>query len=174
MKTTLLIAALATGGVLVAADASAQGREMPTFQELDLDNNGTVTLEELAAQRITRFNNADTDGDGALSSEEMTAQANADAADRVARIVERMLTRLDANEDGLIQLDEMPEANESRLERMLDRADADEDGSLSQEEFDAAQDRLADRMQDRGGKGRGDGHGHGGKGHGGGDRGNRG
>lgn len=168
MKTPLLIAALVAGTVLVAGDASAQEREMPTFEALDLDGDGAVTLEELQAQRITRFNDADTDGDGALSSEEMTAQANDKAAERVGTMVERMLSRLDENEDGLIQLEEMPERGQQRLERMIDRADTDDDGSLSAEEFDAVQERLADR----GGKGRGHGHG-GGKGHGGprGDRG---
>lgn len=142
MKTKILMAALLSGLVMTAGAVQAQGeRERPDFATLDLDGDGTLTLEELQAQGQARFAAADANGDGALSAEELIAAADARAADRVAQ----MIARLDENSDGVLQQDEMPARGEDRAERMFDRVDADNDGVLSQEEFETAKERGKDR-----------------------------
>lgn len=146
MKTTLLILAISAGAALSMTPAQAQDRGGMIFEELDLNNDGQVTLEELEGQQAARFAAADTDGDGALSEAELLARAEERAGDRATRMVTRMLERLDANEDGLIQADEMPERENDRMTRRFERADANEDGAISAEEFEQAR-------SERGGKG---------------------
>ncbi len=158
MKTTLLIVAMVTGASLSTTAADAQERGAIVFEELDLNSDGQITLEELSGQRGARFAEADTNGDGALSEDEMLAQADERATERATRMVARMLERLDANEDGILQLDELPEPRAGRMERRFEQADADGDGAISAEEFEEARERMADR------RGGGKGHGHGGKG----------
>ena len=158
MKTTLLVIAMVTGATLNSTSAEAQGRgEALVFEELDLNNDGEITLEELQGQSTARFEAADTDGDGALSEAEMIARATEGAQERATRMIARMLERLDENEDGLLQLDEVPKRGQDRMERRFERADADSDGVISAEEFETASERIADR----GGKGRGHGGGKG-------------
>jgi len=151
-KTPLLIVAM-LAGTAVSADQGGFGGprgERPTFEELDTDGSGGLSAAELRAPALDRFAAADTDGDGGLSAEEMAAMAEARSADRAERMFERMLARRDANEDGLIQFDEL--ANAPRPQNMFERVDTDADGTISAEEFEQAKGRMADR---RGGHGMG-------------------
>jgi hypothetical protein len=167
MKTTLLITALVAGFGGTAALAQDRGMfggdDGPmTFATLDANADGMLTPEDMVALQAARFAAADTDGDGALSEAEVIAQATADAATMIAERATRMITRIDSNEDGLLQAEEVTEAMSGRgMERMLARFDADEDGALSEAEFDTARAEMADRM---GGRGEGRGHGHGNRG----------
>jgi len=162
MKSTVLIAAIVAGISLTALDASAAGRgeprEMPDFATLDADGNGSLSVAELEAARTAKFVEMDTDGDGAISLAELTASQ----ADMAQQRAERVLSRLDANDDGVLQADEMA-PRDNNAERMLSRIDADDDGEISQEEFDNAGEKREDR--DERGK-RGDRDDRGGKGHG--------
>ncbi len=138
MKTTFLMAAMITGLMLPALDATAAGRgDSPDFATLDADGDGSLTTAELAAHGAERFTSADTDGDGVLTEAELTASAESDNAERVAKMVERMLEHLDENDDGSISADELPDTTE-RAERMISRADANDDGTVSAEEFEEA------------------------------------
>lgn len=158
MKTQILMAVIVAGFTLSMVPASAQDRgEQPDFATLDANSDGTITLEELRNRAANRFAEADSNGDGALSAEELTAQMSARAADGAARMIERM----DGNEDGLLQLSEIPQRDGDRAERMFERADADGDGEISEEEFDVVKERRGDR---KGGKGKRDGHRKGGRG----------
>jgi len=149
MKKTILLTAILSAVVMSSAAAQAQDgpRERPDFQTLDLNSDGSLTLEEMQAQGEARFVAADTDGDGALSVEEMTAAADARQAERIARLMDRF----DANDDGLLQQDELPQRGD-RAGRVFERIDADGDGEISQAEFDAAQERAGGRkgQRDRG------------------------
>ena len=163
MKTPILMAAIVAGFGLVGTDAQAQGRA--DFATLDSNGDGQITMEELAAQGAARFATADTNGDGALSEAELLARASERAEGRAASIVARMLERLDANEDGLIQQTEMPTPDGTRAERRFERADANDDGAISAEEFEAASERGGDgRRGHKGGKRGGHGEGRGGRG----------
>ena len=105
MKSKILMAALLSSVVLAAGAAQAEEhRERPDFATLDLNSDGSLSLEELQAQGQARFANVDANADGALSAEELIAAAGNRASDRAARMIERH----DDNGDGLLQIDEMP------------------------------------------------------------------
>ena len=72
----------------------------------------------------------------------------------------QMITRLDANKDGLVQVDEMKpaDADGAGLERMFAIMDINGDGAVSQEEFDLVTERLG-QMRQRMGQRSGDRHG---------------
>lgn len=161
LKIGTLAILLASVGVVSTASAfgrSGGGENAPTFEELDANGDGIISLEELEGQSDARFDEMDTDGDGFLSVDEITAMIEAQAAERAAKGVERMIERFDEDEDGVISADEMPSPDHSRL---IDHADEDEDGSISEDEFEAAKEKREERGGKRGGKG-----GKGGKGHG--------
>lgn len=153
----LVIAALlaTTAGTAFAQDSDTrEDRRSEAFAEIDTNGDGSVSAEEFAAG-ANRFARADANGDGLLTVEELAASGQERAAERAARMIER----LDQNDDGALSEDEI----ESRRDpsRMFERLDANDDGMVSAEEFAEA------RMGDRGGKRGGPG---GGKRHGGGDR----
>lgn len=145
MKSTVLIAAITAGLSLMAMDASAAGRdaprEKPDFATLDTDANGALTLDELQNAGAVRFAAMDTDGNGALSAAELAANLDGKMAERSAR----MIARMDKNDDGELQAEEMPKRGEDRAERMFDHVDADENGEISLEEYEQA-------GKDRGGR----------------------
>jgi Ca2+-binding EF-hand superfamily protein len=151
MKTRILMATLLTGVVLAAGAAqAADHRERPDFATLDMNSDGSVSLEELQSRGQARFATADANNDGGLSAEELIAAAGDRASDRAANMIERH----DENGDGVLQMDEMPRrGGGDRAERMFERADADGDGALSQEEFETAKERRGERgggKRDRG------------------------
>mgnify|MGYP001823488639 FL=1 len=129
MKSKILMAALLSGVVLAAGAAQAEDRrERPDFATLDLNSDGSLSLEELQAQGDARFADVDTNGDGGLSADELIAAAGDRANDRSARMIERH----DENGDGILQLEEMPRRGGDRAERMFEHIDADGDGVISQ------------------------------------------
>ncbi|MFT6076523.1 MAG: Ca2+-binding EF-hand superfamily protein [Yoonia sp.] len=152
MKSKILMAALLSGAVLAAGAAQAkEHRERPDFVTLDLNGDGSLSLEELQAQGQARFANVDTNADGALSAEELIAAARDRASERAARMIERQ----DDNGDGVLQIDEMPSRGDGdRAEQMFERVDADSDGAISQEEFETAKERQGGRC-DQGKRDRG-------------------
>lgn len=150
LKTPILIVAILAGSA-VSADQGGFGGprgERPSFEELDTDGSGGLSPDELRAPALERFAEADTDGDGGLSAEEMIAMAESRIADRAGRMHERMLERRDANDDGLLQFEEM--AGAPLPQTLFERADADENGEITAEEFEQARDRMVGRRGNRG------------------------
>ncbi|MEM8536631.1 MAG: calcium-binding protein [Pseudomonadota bacterium] len=150
MKTSVFLAAVLAALVAVSGAAQAQGqREAVDFDQLDLNQDGSVTMEEMQARRDARFTTTDTDGDGGLSVAEIVAAAEGRAAARA----ERMIERLDANGDGILQQVEMQtDRAAGRAARMFERADANGDGAISAAEFETAQANRAERNKPRGGQ----------------------
>ena len=130
-----------------AADArQGRGGERPSFEELDVNGDGKLTQEELDARSAARFSERDTDGNGALSREELLARAQEGAERRVDRI----LKRLDANEDGALSPEELAQARRGGGNRFFARVDADDDGAISKEEFEQMAQRRGERRKKKG------------------------
>lgn len=143
MKTAGFIAAIAVAATAVTAgvalaDGHGKGKHgaRHSFEDLDLDGNGEVTMEEMIQHREARFKAADTDGDGFLSKEELTAKAQKKAEGKA----DKMMKRFDANNDGKLALDEMPKPRKS--EKMFEKLDADGSGGVSKAEFEAAREKM--------------------------------
>jgi len=143
-KTLLLMTAMAIGFGVQGAQAEDRRGHLPSFEELDANADGVVTLEELEAQAVARFQGVDTDGDGGISAAELLAQREIDEVQRAQDRADQLVERLDDDGDGLIQAEEMADGRRS-LDRMFERVDADEDGAISAEEFADARDRMGER-----------------------------
>jgi len=140
MKRTTFIAAIAASAIGVTT-LTAMAREVgPDFSTLDADGNGEVSMTEMQARGEARFEAADTDGDGFLTVEELEAASRAQASTRV----ERMMTRMDANEDGMLSADEMTSPRRDPA-RFFERMDTDKSGGISQAEFEKASARMMGR-----------------------------
>jgi Ca2+-binding EF-hand superfamily protein len=118
--------------------------ERPSFEELDTDGDGNITIAEMRARAAARFGEADTNGDGKLTSEELVAAAAAQAAERAATAMARMIQWRDVDGDGMLSLGEM--AGDAGPMIFM-RLDGNDDGMISAEEFSSMQDRMEDRMQ---------------------------
>lgn len=144
MKTNSKIALLAAGVALsVAAVATAyadngprgmmrHGNDGPRsgqmFQRADKDNSGTVTFEEFTEASPMALASADANGDGKINAEELTDSM---MRKMVQRRAERMIERLDADNDGQVSLAEV----ESSQKRMFERLDVDGSGAIEQDEL---------------------------------------
>jgi Ca2+-binding EF-hand superfamily protein len=105
--TSLAIVALACGSIAQAAD--------------DNHSDATATSATKTAQNKTTQDKAVAD--------------KADADKAVADKLSALFDKLDANHDGQITPDEVPDDQRRLFERLLRRADANGDGKLSREEF---------------------------------------
>lgn len=137
MTRNILIGTLviALGG---AGFAMAEGRQDrgASFETLDQNGDGSITQAEMDAIAAERFATRDENNDGALSKDELLKGASA----RAERRVERMLDRLDANDDGQLTQAELSER--PGRGRLFERLDANEDGAISQAEFDEARGKM--------------------------------
>ncbi|SFK48189.1 Ca2+-binding protein, EF-hand superfamily [Shimia haliotis] len=141
----VIVAALSVTAVAASAKDRGEGHKMhgpqATFEQLDANGDGFVTVEEMQAHAESRFMAMDTDGDGGVSLDEMKARFDKGEGDnwkgeRRAKRMEKMFSKKDANGDGKLTPDEMkPDGN--RQAKMIDRMDADKDGKISKAEFDA-------------------------------------
>lgn len=162
----LALAAVATAALSTAALAdrgmNGEGKGGPMqilmekFDEIDADKDGKVTQAELEAHRAARFTAADTNGDGALDAAELDAFVLAEMQARAADRSARMLERMDANADGKLGADELPGGQGDG--RGFAMVDADGDGAITKVEAEAAMTKMAEH---RGGHGKGHGKGHG-------------
>ncbi len=125
----------------------------PTFQDLDTDGDGSITIAEMKARSAARFAESDTDGDGKLTADELTAAMAARAAERAATAMARMIEWRDTDGDGALSQAEMSGDLGPRIFMNLD---ADDDGKISAEEFSAMQGRARMGPSDEGGYGRGE------------------
>lgn len=148
------------------------------FEQLDQNKDRQVTGDEVPDDKRRLFDRlvdqADKNGDKQLSAEEMEAGLTAadtkhgslddrpqrgPRGDR-PRPFER-LKEMDANGDGKVALDELPEQGRGMFERMLDQFDENDDDALDKAEMEQAaramRERFAKGRPDREGRDRPDG-----------------
>ncbi|HSV28677.1 MAG TPA: EF-hand domain-containing protein [Candidatus Omnitrophota bacterium] len=102
------------------------GGRMPMMQQLDTDNDGSVSREEFMAGHQMRqqgYTAADTDKDGAISREEFMQAGQQRREER--------FRELDRDNDGRLTQAEMSD----RASAMFRAMDANQDGKLSQDEI---------------------------------------
>lgn len=140
MKRTTIVLSIAAAAIAVTTIGALARERGPDFSTLDIDGNGELTQEELSNAAAARFATIDTDGNGSLSKAELEAQAS----ERAAKRADRMIERLDANEDGELSAEEMADGRKRGrdLGRMFERIDADDSGTITQAEFDEARDKF--------------------------------
>ncbi|MCF6445105.1 EF-hand domain-containing protein [Nereida sp. MMG025] len=148
IKTPMMIltaGVIAVGFSVTVADAKGGPDRGPraSFETLDADGNGQITQAELTAHRAAAFAERDTNGDGQLTVEEIVKAAD----DRQAKRAERMIDRLDSNDDGAVSAEEMA-AFEPRRGGMM-RLDANDDGQISKAEFEDAKGKMGKRGKNR-------------------------
>ena len=151
----------ATAALVAAIPASAHSDRghpgipmMPSFEELDADGDGSVSMDEANSFLDAMIAEQDSDGDGSISAEEFKNAILSQHLEMIAKRSERMFNWLDDNDDGVLSKDEIVSA--SRFEKMFERLDSDDDGMISKEEFEEMKSKRGKRWKgDRNGK-RGD------------------
>ena len=127
---------------------------LPILKVLDTDQDGTLSASEIANASKALIQ-LDKDGDGIISVEEMRPDLSkmpfgiagagpGENGQPNSAMMVKMFERSDANGDGNLTGDEIPERMRERL-KMIDK---DGDGSISKSEFAA----MAARMEDGQGK----------------------
>ncbi len=150
----LAIAALVSiglGGVAYTALADGPKRGGGAMlEQVDLNQDGNITKDEVNAHRADRFSSADTDGDNLVSAAELDAFMIAERERKQAERRAKRFAKLDANGDGYITAEEHAAAADKRVERMFKRMDADGDGVITEAEREAMRDKMKERRGKRG------------------------
>lgn len=148
--------------------AGAMAQRLPLMMALDADKDGLLSASEIenAPKALAKL---DKDGDGALSPEELRPDFAAMARDGLLQggppaangpmgkeMMARMFEQRDADKDGKLSGDEIPE----RMRENLSRVDENGDDAIDKSEMEKAMARMGDRAgQVRGAKGDKDGAG---------------
>ena len=149
IASTAVVAIFATTFTASAHGKMGKGMAVPAFEELDLNSDGQISTDELAAQGKIRFDKMDENKDGKLSQDELTAGMSEKANKRMEKRQGKMFSKMDENDDGFLTLEEMSDGRADKMqERMMKRFDDNDDGSISKEEYDA----MAEKAKKRGGK----------------------
>ncbi len=116
------------------------------YQEMDGDQNGTVSLDEFKRYSAERHKNwqqkrhhrMDRDQDGAISKKEFI--------DRAIKRAERRFDKLDKNQDGMLTQEEHIEKHSMKKQQLLEKMDKNQDGQISREEHAEMTQRWFEKM----------------------------
>lgn len=176
LSSLLLLSAAATVGWPLAVLAAPPADREPAalFKDLDKNEDGQISDDEVPDEsrklhkRLLRL--ADADKNGQLSLDEFSAGLSDDSPgaeapsdgqpERPARRpggnqerrkrfeqMREQLWEMDANSDGKIVSDEVPDQFRPRFESILDRLDTDGDDALSKEEIAAGDKAMGERFR---------------------------
>ena len=101
-----------------------------SFKNLDINNDGKLSIEEIKTKRDSMVQSMDLNGDKMVSTQELMQQ-HTKRADLFAK---RMIKKLDADGDGSLSFTELKKSQQWKLSRMFYRLDKDLDGFISKEE----------------------------------------
>jgi Ca2+-binding EF-hand superfamily protein len=137
-------------------------KALPLVKALDADSDGELSTIEIenASKSLMKL---DTNGDGKISADELKpnpADVMPGAMAGLGRggegrpgmggeMLARMFEQRDANSDGMLSGEEIPE----RLQAMVGRVDKNGDGNISKDEFKQVQAGMMERMRDGQGAG---------------------
>lgn len=121
------------------------------FSRFDSDKDGKISKDEAPDRMRENFDRIDADKDGGVTPDELrtafAAMAGRGPPGNPGAPPERpagapdpqaaagIFDRQDANSDGKLTKDEVPEERRETFQKMLDRLDGDKDGGLTKEEF---------------------------------------
>ena len=140
---TALIGSIAISGYALAQDrgdrdgprhghrGSPEERVTMLMERFDTDGDGQITVEEIEALRIARFNEADTNSDGVIDATEFQAAVEQRAAERAAEHAAEIFARMDQDGDGQLTQEDLG----GREGRLFEHADEDGDGILTEDEL---------------------------------------
>ena len=133
--------------------AGAMAQRLPLMMALDADKDGSISASEIENASKTSAK-LDKDGDGALSPEELRPDFSAmDDGEMVRQgrpgangppageMIARMFEQRDADKDGKLSGDEIPE----RMQQNLSRVDENGDGAIDVSEMEKAKVKLGER-----------------------------
>jgi Ca2+-binding EF-hand superfamily protein len=138
------------------------------FDQLDANGDGKLTSDEIPAGKQNLFgrllSTSDVSGDGSLDREEFASGLESKRTERGLKESplpagpgggqdpEKLFQRLDANRDGKVMADEVPEEGRGMFEKLLARADKDSDGALTQQEITDAMQALKPQIAGKAGQ----------------------
>ena len=137
-----LLVLLSTGNTAIAKNFnSIKILNPPTFENLDVNNDGKLSKKEIEKQRDFMVESMDLNGDKMVSAQELIKR-HAKRADFFAK---QILKKLDSNGDGSLSFTELKLSQQWKLERMFYRLDENNDGFISKEEAQTAKKKMLKR-----------------------------
>ena len=137
-----LLALLSTGNTTIAKNFNSMKiLNPPTFENLDINNDGKISKKEIEKQRDFMVQSMDLNGDKMVSTQELIKRY----AKRADFFAKRMIKKLDSNGDGSLSFSELKKSKQWKLERMFYRLDKNNDGFISKEESQTARKNMLKR-----------------------------
>ena len=133
---------LSTGNTAIAKNFnSIKILNPPTFENLDINNDGKLSKKEIEKQRDIMVESMDLNGDKMVSTQELINRR----AKRADFFAKRMIKKLDSDGDGSLSFTELKKSQQWKLERMFYRVDKNNDGFISKEEAQTARKNMSKR-----------------------------
>ena len=128
-------------------ETSEEDLPAAVFAQLDQDRNGSLAQDEVPPRVRANWDDvlklADGNGDGRITRNEFMrryprlAHRFKNGVDRIGQLTPEMFGRLDADGDGVVRLDELPDERRQQLLRLFSLADQNADGGLDKDEVEA-------------------------------------
>lgn len=148
-KTILLTTVICLFAGIQVFSQSGDKKKRPTPEQLltrlDANKDGSIVKDEVKNERfLKRFDKIDTNADGAITLEELKVSFEKRKGNRKGKGVgknndkqtpEMMFAKLDVNNDGRIDKDELITNERQSTNQRFEKMDVNSDGVISLEEF---------------------------------------